>query len=366
MEKSKIKTFLIIIVYFAIFAIGGYFLYTKYLHKIINPEQTSSNTTTQKQFIYYAQGNNLYQLNPEIPTQNPNEPNARLQSTGKVEEMAIETSDKLLFYNVVTPDAESEIWQVALSDNTSEKLFHQKTPGLENFKNFRYPRVSPDNLKLAFIATHGNTDNIFVMEIKSRNLTNLMTEDFQGQINSLAFSPDSKNIAFNSNSANTTLLETVNMGKKVQKIWEGDGQIKKIIYLKTKIILILKEGTDDKPSINLFAMNLLDSQKTKLTDLVYPKKVSDFEISPDEQYLVYDTEDAQTQKKDIYLEKTDGTNLLQLTDDGKSTESVFSPESNKISFWIIGSGIYTMTIGKTQEQKILNYDDKIDKILLWR
>lgn len=366
MEKSKIKTFFIIIVYFAIFAIGGYFFYTKYLHKIINPEEVSVNTSSQKQFIYYAQGNNLYQLNPEIPTQNTNEPNARLQSTGKVEEMAIETSDKLLFYNVITPEAESEIWQVTLSDNTSEKLFYQKTPGLENFKNFRYPRVSPDNLKLSFIATHGSTDNIFVMEIQSRDLTNLMQEDFQGQINSLAWSPDSKNIVFNSNLVNSTLLETVNMEKEVQKTWEGDGQIQKIIYLKTKIIFSLQEGASDKPSINLFAINLQNSQKTGLTDLFYPKKISDFEISPDEQYLIYDTEDALTQKKDIYLEKTDGTNLLQLTDDGKSGESIFSPDSNKIAFWVTGSGIYTMTIGKTQKQKILNYDDKIDKILLWR
>ncbi|OGD56903.1 hypothetical protein A2V71_04100 [Candidatus Berkelbacteria bacterium RBG_13_40_8] len=366
MEKLKIKTFLLVVVYFAIFAIGGYFFYSLYFHKIINPEEKTTSPSSQKQFIYYTQGNNLYQLNPDIPTQSPTEPNVRLQSTGTVEEMAIDTQEQLLFYNAITPQEEYEIWQVALSDNTSEKLFSQKTPGLENFKNFRYPRVSPDNLKLSFVATHGSTDNIFVMEIKSRNLTNLMKEDFQGQINSPAWASDSKEIAFNTNTETSSLLETVDLEKNTQKIWEGEGQIQKIVYLKAKVIFSLKEGAGDKLSISLAAIDPSNSQVTSLTDLVYPKKVSDFGISPDEQYLVYDTEDSLTQKKDIYLEKTDGTNLLQLTDDGKSAESVFSPESDQVAFWVAGSGIYTMTIGKTQKQKILNYDDKIGQILLWR
>jgi len=360
----KTTTGLLIILYFGIFTLGGYFFYTKYYQKIISPEvATPKENKTEN--IYYSAVNSLYQLNPGILKQSPQEiPTIRLQSTGQVAQMEIVKADNIFFYDTLTPQNNWEIWKVSLNDNSSEKLFSNQTPGLENFKNFRDPQVSKDNLELAFIATHDEIDNLFLYNLKNKNLTNLSHQLFQGKIDSYSWSPDSQKLFFSSSSSDQGTIYQIDVGKKLDKLWEGPGQINKITGLKDKVIFSLTESGEN-PNINLNLLTLSDKQKKAITNLTLPKQVKNFQLSLNGDYLVAEVAEKDQQKSDLYLLKSDGTNLLQLTDDGRSSKAVFSPEGSKIAFWVKGDGIYIMNINKNQRQKILNYEENIDQILRW-
>jgi len=45
---------------------------------------------------------------------------------------------------------------------------------------------------------------------------------------------------------------------------------------------------------------------------------------------------------------------------------VFSPDSNKIAFYRKNQGIFITNFTKTSLTKILNYQDEINNIILWR
>jgi len=361
----KKTTVILIILYFAFFAGAGYFLYHKYYAKLSQPEVSTKFSKKEEQnYIYYASGNNLYQLNPGVLTQSPQEvPTIRLQSTGKVARMEIDRSDRLFFYDTLTPQNDWEIWQVSLTDNVSSKIFSNQIAGLENFKNFRQPQVSPDNQKLAFLASHDNVDNIFIYQIKEKSLENLSDQVFQGKISSLSWSPDGEKIVLAGNEPSTNSLQSLDLNRKKDKLWEGVGQIQKVIWLPQTIVFSLQETKDNQLTVNLYSLE--NQTKKPLTDVAFPKIISDFQVSADKTYLVFEIEDTQTKKTDLYLEKSDGTNILQLTDDGQSLQAVFSPEGNKITYWLKGSGIYLMNINKTSNQKILNDEEGAIKILLW-
>jgi len=360
----KATSIILIILYFVAFILGGYFFYTRYYKKIISPE-VSKPVENKTEYIYYSSDNNLYQLNPGILKQSPKDiTNIRLQSTGQVSNMVVAKEEGLFFYDSLTPENTWEIWKVSLKDNSSEKLFSSQTPGLENFQNFRNPQISKDNQKLAFIATH-NTDNLFYYDLKNTSLINLTGQLFQGNIGSFSWSPDSKKLFFSSSTEDLGAIYQVDTNKKLEKLWEGQGKINKIIAVKDKIIFSQQEKNSDDANINLNILALSDNKKQAITDLSFPKQAANFETTINGDYIVLETKDKSQAKSDLYLLKNDGTNLLQLTDDGLSSQAVFSPDGSKIAFWVQGDGIYIMNINKSQRQKILNNQESIYKILIW-
>jgi len=361
----KLRTFLFVVLYFLIFVIVIYFLYVKYYHRFFNKNQGQSIPQENRQeLIYYTSGNNLFQLNPYALTQNSADiPNLRLQSTGVINQLCIDTKRNLFFYSVLTPAKNYEIWKVSLKDNSSEKLFSAQTPGLEKYKNFRDPKLSYDNQKLGFIASHDQIDNLFSWQIDDSVLTNLTSENFSGEVTDFAWSPDTNKIALAGVINSKNVIKILDE-KSINDFLVQDDTIKQLEYLKNT--LIFSQIPKDSIATNILSIALADKKITPLTDFAAPKTVSDFAVSLDGQNLVFTGHDNQTHQNDIYILKTDGTDLLQLTTDGKSSEPVFSPKSDQIAYWSKNVGIFIIKTNKANPQKILNSESPIDKILTWR
>lgn len=360
----KPVTIFLIVLYLAIFSVGGYFLYQKYYKNVTDSSKTNDTIKLMPdKTIFYSVNNNLYQLNSDLLNKTAKDIGTyRLQSTGQVQLLDISGSNDYLVYEVLTPEKNSEIWQVNLKDNSAEKLFSDQTSGLENFNSFRSPHISPDEKYLAFLASNNGLDQIFVYEIESKNLTNLSYDTYQGQISSFDWSIDSSKLYFSAPTDDKSTIKLINLEKASQNLWEGSQIINKLILSKDKLIVLFSENQ----TANLGYINLSNpDQINPITDLKTPKKVVNYQVDRDNQQLVYQIYDTESKTNDIYISKTDGTNILQITTDGKSQFPVFSPDSKKIAFWVENSGIYTIDTSKQNKQKILNSEEKINNILTW-
>lgn len=359
------KTFLFGVLLFLVFGIGGYFLYTRYYHQLFPSSSQNVPQQNNQPLIYYSEGNNLYRLNPEVYTENPNDiPNLRLQSTGKIQSLQVDSQNSQFFYDVISPSGNREIWKVSLKDNSSEKLFSDSTSGLENVQKFRDPKLSSDAKKLAFLATHDSEDYLFSWDIEKQSLSNLLYGKFSGTISD--FTWDSKgNIAFAAKENGKTVIKLFD-GKSVTSFALRQNPITGISTAKDGFIITEELSENNKKTTNLFSLLKVSKKETPLSDLTYPKTVKNFSVSLDGKSIVFEVEDQQTKKGDIYAIEADGTNLLQLTNDGKSEEPVFSPDGKKIAFKNDGASVFTLNLSAREKQKLLNGKIAIDKLLIWR
>jgi len=361
----KLKTFLFIVLYVFIFAVIVYFLYIKFYQPFVSKNQGQNIPQGNRQeSIYYTSGNNLYQLDPKASTQSINSiPTIRLQSTGVISKLCVDTKRNQFFYEVSTPSKNYEIWKVNLKDNSSEKIFSSQTPGLENFTNFRDPKLSADNENLGFLASHDQIDDLFSWQIDQNKLTNLTEEKFAGTISDFSWGTDTTKIVLSGLINGKGVIKTLSE-KSISDFLEQDSLINQIEYSKNS--LIYSQTPKDAIVTNIATVSLTNKKVVLLTDIASPKRVSDFAISPDKQELTFTVNDSSNQQNDIYTLKTDGTDLLQVTTDGKSSEPTFSPQSDKIAYWDKTIGIFIIPINKGNAQKVLNSAGVIDKILAWR
>lgn len=360
----KPTTTVIIILYLAVFGLIGYFLYQKYYHNTVTPFQNENTITiTPDKTIFYTAGKDFYQLNSDLQTRGSKDTSTyKIQSTGEVKAMTIDKDNQYFYYQTITAINTSEIWQVNLKDYSFEKLFSNQTPGLENFISFRNPKISPDAKNLAFIASHQGSDQIFNFEITSRNLTNLSYESFQGNISDFDWASTGSTIYYTGKQNDKTVLKSLQLDRVSRNIWEGSQKIDKISATKNKLIVFFS----DLQTANIGYLELGNPDKiNKITDIVAPNKVTNYNLDLKNEKIAYQVYDSTLNKNDLYLVNIDGTNLLQITEDGKSELPVFSPDGQQIAFWLKDSGIYTINTDKKNGQKVLNDEGKIDNILIW-
>lgn len=359
----KPQTVLLIALYLIIFGLIGYFLYQRYFNKIINLPDNSQTAIVPDKTIFYNQGNNLYQLNADVLNASSKDiANLRLQSTGQVNSIVINKTSNLFFYEVTTPTQNQEIWQVNLKDNQSEKLVSNQTPGLENCSNFRNPKLSADQQYLAFITTCESQDLIFSYNLTEKSFTNLTYPNFQGQISDIDWSKSNPSLYFITTTGGKSSLENINLKGEIQSLWENPTVISKLTITDKKIILTYQPNE----VINLGFFDIGNYNKINpITDLVSPKSVIRYNVSSAGNKIVYQVNDKNTKQNDIFTVGVDATNLLQLTNDGKSYYPIFSPNGEKIAFWIEGEGIYTIGVNKTSKSKILNDQSTINNIIIW-
>lgn len=363
----KYTTVIIIVIYLAAFAVGGYFFYKKYFNQVITPpEKNETVAYAPDKSIYYTSDNSLYQLNSDMNSKTITDAsNYRLQETGKVESVLINKSANTLIHSVLTPTNNNEIWQMNLKDNSAEKLFSPQTPGLEKYTNFRNPRLSEDEKYLAFLADLENLSQIFVWQNDTKTLDNLSHSSFSGTISSLTWDKNKNLVYFvgTTSESKDNALYSLDLSKTLKTLWEGPQTLSSINAMLNKIIFLFK----DKDTINLGYFTVSDFSKiAPVTDLVSPKKVINFNLSQDEKRLTYQVQDTSGKTNDIYTMNTDGTNLLQITTNGKSAFPMMSPDGNNIAFWEQNNGIYTIKIDKKDKNKLLNSTALIDKIILWK
>jgi Tol biopolymer transport system component len=140
-------------------------------------------------------------------------------------------------------------------------------------------------------------------------------------------------------------------------------EVSQIAQTEEGYIYLAKDGE----SVNLFQLGLKSENIFRITDLIAPKKVSQFQLDNNKKQIVYEVQEGN--KSDIYLVKTDGTNKIQLTLDGLSREPVIKPSGEDVAFRRASDGIYVIRIDKSSEKKILNFTESGEtkiKLLLWR
>lgn len=140
----------------------------------------------------------------------------------------------------------------------------------------------------------------------------------------------------------------------------------KIISNKNGYFSLKSELNNNHTNTNIYFTDTDANKATIITDLVYPSIVSDFNVSPNSQKIVFSVLNKETNDSEINICNFDGSNLLQLTEGGISYFPVFSPDSDTIAFWRKNLGIYIINTDKTNFKKILNFEAKIDQIFVWR
>lgn len=353
-------TWLLFIIYFGIFVAFGVFFYFKYSDKFLksgaSPVKKETGSASGK--IYYSLENNLYRLSPDLKLDPANpERTERIQSTGEVGSLDVKKGGLEFAYEAKNKDGLSEIWLVNTASNQSIKIADQSKRELQDFKNFARPLFSHDG-KLAFLAQSEKLEAVFTFELKKSEIVKV-TDKFIAQIADYSWSQDSQKIIFCTKNQHLDGCYRVDISSKAdQKIIEGE--VLKISALQTDTIIYLqKEGE----TANLFRLDPATLKPERLTDIQAPKKIVAYQVSNSGAKIVYET--LESTFHDIYVSEISGANKIQLTIDGKSSQPFFNANEDKIAFFRLNEGIFTLTLeGKTVE-KIANLEVLI-KLLLWR
>ena len=353
----KKATWLLFLGYFSLFVIFGIIFYFKYLNKYISsgaaPEEVEVVQTAK---IYYSVGNNLWRVNPDTSLKTIDR-TERFQSTGLVNFLDYNKFNNLFAYIAVNNDGLNDIWQVSLATNQSEKITDvgdARYEILKNYLNFFRPRYSADGRSLAFIAQGPSYDSILIKNLVTGDISDA-TPNSQSHILDFSWESNGQKLVYCTQSLVKNYCEILDMAKAEisQKIeieaTQVSWQAPEIIYLSRGNLFRLKEGTADPQAI---------------TDILEPKKVTKFEVDPAGKNIVYQINDGSS--SDIYLAKTDGTNICELTNTKNASEPLLSPLGDQIAFLRQNDGIYTIDANKTAETKILNLPGKIDYLLIWR
>ncbi len=312
--------------------------------------------------IYYLSKNNLYLIKPDVTNPTPQEIiSVDLQSVGKIIDISIDKKNAFSFFTAAISEDNTKIWKAYLEQKTFEKSFSDQTPGLENFKNFRKPIISPDNQKVAFIASRSNTDNIFVMNLKNEDLVNFSGSVYEGNISCYDWSTDSQKIVFVDTKTDKNSIKMISLDRQLKNIYDTNAQITQVNSLKEGIVFL--EQSNDS-SVNL--LNLSSGQVTSLIDYSYPKEISQYNLSSNKQFIVYETRDLVSLKTDLFKINIDGSNLLEIAGDGNSQSPIISAQSSRIAFWVKDTGIIIVDTNKTWSKKVLLSKEIIDNLIVWR
>jgi len=351
----KKVTWLLFLGYFSIFVALGIIFYFKFLNKFISsgaaPEEVKVVETSK---IYYSLGNNLWRVSPETSL-NTIDRTERFQSTGLVSFLDYNKVNNLFAYTSINSDGLNEIWQVRLATNQSEKITDPRYEILKNYLNFYRPKYSPDGGSLAFIARGGSKDSILIKDLATGDISDA-TPNSQSHILDFSWSSNGQKMVYCTEGLEKNYSEILDVTKAEvsQKLAIEMSQVSwdktvEIFYLSGGNLFRIKEGTADPQAI---------------TNIQDPKKVAKFEIDPQGQNIVYQINDGSS--SDIYLAKTDGTNIIELTNTKNASQPLLSRDGNQVAFLRQNDGIYVIDSNKTAETKILNLPEKIDYLLLWR
>lgn len=353
----KKTTWLLFLGYFSLFVIFGIVFYFKFLNKFISsgaaPAEVERAETAK---IYYSLGNNLWRVNPDTSLKTIDR-TERFQSTGLVNFLDYNKFNNFFAYAAANNDGLNDIWQVSLATNQSAKITDAgdaRYETLKNYLNFFRPKYSPDGESLAFIARGTSDDSILIKNLATGNIADA-TPSSASHIGDFSWNSNGEKIVYCTQSLVKNYLAIMDVAKAEisQKIEIEASQVSwqraEIIYLSGGNLFRLKEGTDSPQ---------------RITDVVEPKKVTKFEIDPGGKNIVYQIDEGSN--SDIYLAKTDGTNIIELTRTKNASQPLLSTDGNQVAFLRQNDGIYVIDSNKTAETKILNLSEKIDYLLLWR
>ena len=132
------------------------------------------------------------------------------------------------------------------------------------------PKFSPDGKSLLWqsMARDGyeaDKNDIVVMDLASKKITNLTKSWDESVVGDIAWSPDSKNIYFSTAYRGVKQLFHIGLDGKVKQISDGNFDVNEIIAFQSGNILVTR--TDINHNADLFKVNVKDGSMLQLTSV---------------------------------------------------------------------------------------------------
>ncbi len=355
----KEYSWLLLILYFSLFVAFGIIFYFKYLDQFLKSGSKPQPVETFKsaEYIYYSQANNLFRLPAELQL-DPTNPERveRFQSTGVTNFIDLNKTGNLLAYEVKNSEGLREIWQVDTTTRESVKIAFRGAEGLADFQEFIRPKFSPDGKRLGLIGV-GNVDQILIYDAAQKNFTPV-TKKFAAKFSDFAWEDNNKIISCTANLVSNACYEIDLSNNTDREILKAD--VSQLAMSNSGLLYLGK----DQDSFNLFLLDLKSLQSSSISNLKTPKKVTLFNLDKSGEKIVYEVTDGNL--SDIYFAEANGSNKIQLTNDGQSTMAVLNPGGDQVAFQKPFDGIYTIKTDKSELQKIINLASEQVNLLLWR
>lgn len=354
--KNKL-TWVLFLSFFLIFVILCLIFYFKYLNNFINlgSGENVQNSENNEAKIFLSQDNNLYTLSPNQNSALNDKSLQRIQSNGKVLKGEISSNNQIIVYEVKNNLDFSEIWQVELKSNNSQIIATRGQENLNADLDYFNPKINHSGTKIAFIG-HSSTDSetIYFKDLSDGAYSELLIQP-NNKISDYTWSNDDKKIVY---------CLSVNADCWIQKV-DGTNasnilnmEISQIVSTENGYIFIgLKNNAH-----NIYSSNLEGKNIAPLSDLESPKNVSSFKYNPKSENIVYEVKENDI--SNIYSVKLNGSNRIQLTFDGVSSNPLISPSGDKFAFLKAFDGIYLSGISNNNPIKISNSYQNVN-LLFW-
>lgn len=359
---KKTISFLFIL-YFLILIGAGTIFYFKYIRNfsLIETKPILVETVNPRSLIYYTQANILYRADPQLQN-NPLslEKIETLTLQGEIGQLDLNIFKSQIIYDIKNPDGNWEVWQGDFNNIQKEKIGFKGVAELEDYEDFSNPKYSPDKTKMAILGQKNTADTIFIKDLSGA--WQKVADKIGIKITDYSWSKDSQKLIYCSSNPPVNETKngcwTINLETKTNtKSFERE--VKKISWNKTDNIFYLSKS--DPPHIYTIYPEI--QEHAQIDDVSAPKTIANFQIDYQGKKIAYEI--IADQKSDIYLSNIDGSNRLQLTTDGNTRQPIFSPD-DEIAFLRQKDGIYLVKTDKTNERKLINLEDSIDLLILWR
>lgn len=358
-----------IIICFSALIFGVFYSYQKFYPNLINPQQTDQKeigVNSNKSGIYYQTNLGISVANPDSTIDRlATSPSSALIQNSNAENMII-IGDNIIYDNLDNNQFYT-INKTSLSSKIKEIFISNKLNGLESFINFRRPLLLDHDLMI-FLAENNVRTDAFSLNLISGNLTNLTSLLSLNKVYDISLSPNKQNLAISGRNGGEYILESIDLQNNNEPviIKKGSQKIDQINWTKDGIFSLQDNQIDNQATVNLYLNNLVIAESQALTMISAPYKIIRFTVSDDQNLISFEMQNSQTLESDISICRNDGSNLLQLTNDGKSSFPVFSPDNSQIAFMQNNNGLFKINIDKTNLAKILNINNIINQIFIWR
>lgn len=347
------------------FFIGEYFIFAKYISQNNFFDEHWFDFLAKTSGIYYLSGNELYRIDPGQINPLAKKLTGEAQVKDKIIDISLDRNKRFLFESTLSKENISAIWRFYIEENYLEKIFSAETPGLEKFTAFRSPQISPDNAKVAFLATKNNSDYLFEYNLSSHKLTNLTGGLFSGAITCYAWSFDSLALAFSDKNDALSTIRLIGSDQKVSATYKVTGMISQIGFQDNRLIVLKTINQPKSITSSINAISLDSAKETSLIDIFKDEQILSYRLSPDKLYIVFVSKNLKTKVNKLYQRAIDGSGLMEINSDTEGDSPIFSPESNRIAF-VKNEGVFTVNVNEIKADKI--FVDKNDnlKLIEWR
>lgn len=355
MKKS---VWFIFIGYFGVFIALGLIFYYHYLDSYLaagaKPFKVEVLSPTE---IYYSAGNSLYQVNPNFlaagAMANSSE---KIVSDREVLSLDVRADHKKVAYSAKNSAGATSIWELTLSSKEPKEI--SANAATKDFSSFDDPQYLGDSGKLTFLAKSVSLDAVFLFDEATGTYTNL-TKTLSAKIAAFSISGDGKKLVVCA-SADPGICSIIDL-TTAQNLSTFNAAVSKIAWIGSGEMVFSGSAN---AATNLYRIKVSETTPTPITNLSSPKKVQGFSLNSAGSKIAYEVTDSDT--TDIYTVSVSGANSIQLTTDQKSFSALISPDGSTVAFARQGEGIYLIGADTTNEQKLLNITEKIDRLLAWR